>query len=76
MTISIVFYFIGTQLDILANGVVSSPDTLYSNFVAWLSHCPLAWHRIAPCMHPALCVLKRTVALEGLRCAFVRIVPT
>ena len=24
----------------------------------------------------ALCVLKRTVALEGLRCAFVRIVPT
>ena len=25
-------------------------DTLYSNFVAWLSHCPLAWHRIAPCI--------------------------
>ena len=47
-------------------------DTLYSNLVAWLSHCPLAWHTL----HPALCVLKRTVALEGLRCAFVRIYST
>ena len=28
-------------------------DTLYSNFVAWqvkVSHCPLAWHRITPCI--------------------------
>ena len=47
-------------------------DTLYSNLAAWLSHCPLAWHRIAPCI--LRFVYWKGLALEGLKCAFVRIV--